>query len=46
MIPPVFPKGWLERWTADHPRLALLVLAFGLAMVVFLGCLFISDALR
>ena len=33
MIPPMFPPGYLERFTREHPCWSVLILLFGAVML-------------
>ncbi len=37
------PREWIDKWTTEHPRLALLVLAWGVVMIGFAVWLIIAD---
>ncbi len=37
------PREWIEKWAAEHPRLALLVLLHGLVMIGFVVWLLVAD---
>jgi hypothetical protein len=43
MIP---PRRWTEQWAREHPRLALLLLAWWLGLAVFVVWMFVDDWVR
>lgn len=41
---PHLPHDWIEKWTSEHPRTALLVLLHGLVMIGIVVWLIFADS--